>query len=346
MPRTRSLAWSELKLGIVGVGAVVLAALLIVAVGGEGGFPWQRYPLRTTFDDVAGLKAGAVVRVSGKDVGKVTTLTFSGARIEVAMTISKSVRPLLTNESRPSIGSLSLLGEPIIEISAAPQGTPVKDDGYVLAAPAAQRLTDLAATAGKDLDQVTQLVADVRAGKGTMGKLITDQAVYDELQGFLGAATRVTQSLESSHGTMGSLINDPKVYTELTASLQNLHDMTTRLNNGEGALGALLKDPDMAASLKATTSNLQGITDRMTKSDGTMGKLINEHELYDKLNNVAQHVDDLTQALNNGKGSIAQLVHDRQLYDNMNSVATELKGLLADIRKDPRKYLNVHVSIF
>ena len=30
----------------------------------------------------------------------------------------------------------------------------------------------------------------------------------------------------------------------------------------------------------------------------------------------------------------------------MNGAATELKGLIADIRKDPKKYLNVRVSIF
>jgi hypothetical protein len=30
----------------------------------------------------------------------------------------------------------------------------------------------------------------------------------------------------------------------------------------------------------------------------------------------------------------------------MNSAASELKGLIADIRKDPKKYLNVRVSIF
>ena len=47
MPRTRSLAWSELKLGIVGVVAIGAAGILIIAIGGKGGFPWQKYPLKT-----------------------------------------------------------------------------------------------------------------------------------------------------------------------------------------------------------------------------------------------------------------------------------------------------------
>jgi hypothetical protein len=43
MPRTRSLAFSELKIGIIAVVAIVLAALLIIAVGGQAGFFWQQY---------------------------------------------------------------------------------------------------------------------------------------------------------------------------------------------------------------------------------------------------------------------------------------------------------------
>ena len=70
MPRTRSLAWSQLKIGLVGLAAIVLAAIMILAVGGQGGFFWQRYPLKARFNDVLGLKPGAVVRLSGKAMSR------------------------------------------------------------------------------------------------------------------------------------------------------------------------------------------------------------------------------------------------------------------------------------
>ena len=47
-----------------------------------------------------------------------------------------------------------------------------------------------------------------------------------------------------------------------------------------------------------------------------------------------------------GKGSAGALLKDKQLYDNLNSAASELRGLVADIRKDPQKYLRVKVSLF
>src|SRR5262245_62966711 len=122
MPRTRSLAWSELKIGIIAVAAIILAAMLIIAVGGAAGFSWQRYNLRTKFPDVKGLKSGAVVRVAGVEVGKVADVSLSGAEVEVKLEVKKGNEQRIISDSRASIGSLSLLGEPIIDITAATTG--------------------------------------------------------------------------------------------------------------------------------------------------------------------------------------------------------------------------------
>ena len=39
-------------------------------------------------------------------------------------------------------------------------------------------------------------------------------------------------------------------------------------------------------------------------------------------------------------------MRDEQLYDNLNRTVLEMRSLLADIRKDPKKFLNMKVSIF
>ena len=50
--------------------------------------------------------------------------------------------------------------------------------------------------------------------------------------------------------------------------------------------------------------------------------------------------------LQQGQGTAGQLLHDRQLYENMNGAASELRQLVKDIRADPKKFLNVRVSVF
>ena len=70
MPRTRSLAWAELKVGLITVFAIFMTALLIFLLSGGAGFPWQQYSLKTVFDNIPGLKEGAPVRVAGLEVGR------------------------------------------------------------------------------------------------------------------------------------------------------------------------------------------------------------------------------------------------------------------------------------
>src|SRR5918994_6262786 len=107
MPRTRSLAWSELKIGIVAVISLTLATMIILAVGGQGGFSWDQYELKTKFADVKGLKSGAVVRVAGVEVGKVDEVRLTGAEVEVILKVNNENQSRITTESRASIGSLS-----------------------------------------------------------------------------------------------------------------------------------------------------------------------------------------------------------------------------------------------
>ncbi|MGE5836145.1 MAG: MlaD family protein [Acidobacteriota bacterium] len=345
MPRTRSIAWSELKLGIIGIVALVVVAATILALGGETGFWWQQYPLKTRFRDAGGLKEGAVVSLSGKEVGKVTSVEFAGAELDIAFKVNKEVRPLITTESVASIGSLSLLGDSMIEIQASPRGTPLQDWEYVKSG-TGTGLGDLQGKVSSSLDNVDRLIADLRAGRGTMGKLLTDDAVYNELQQFVSAAAAVTTGLNQGKGTLGALAKDPAAYQALRTSLENLQTMTDRINSGQGSLGRFLNDEALAKSVTSASSNIDQITANLKSGQGTAGKLLTDKELYDRLNSMAKRVDDVVANLNAGQGTAGQLLRDKELYENMNRAASELRALLADIRKDPKKYLRVSVSIF
>ena len=237
MPRTRSLAWAELKIGIVAVTSMVLAAMIIVAVGGAGGFSWQRYELKTKFPDVKGLKSGAVVRVAGVEVGKVTGVELSGAEVEVLLEVKKGNEQRITSDSRASIGSLSLLGEPVIDISPTMTGTPLKDGDYIPAGRTPGQLADVADGARESLEQMTLMLKDIRAGKGTVGKLFSDDELYKEITAFVTAAQGVTTHLREGRGTFGRLLKDPAAYDRLNASLGDLQEISRRINAGEGSLG-------------------------------------------------------------------------------------------------------------
>ena len=346
MPRTRSLAWSELKIGLLSVAALALVALVIFLLSGEGGFFWQRYELKAKFTNVATLKKGAPVRVAGVEVGAVNDLYFDGAEVEVRFELTKDMQPRVTDQSLAVIGSVSLLGEGALDITPATSGTPIPPGGYIRTKKTPGQLADVADAATTSLQQATELIKDIRAGKGTVGKLFTDEQLYREISNFVGAAEDVAHKLQTGRGTMGKLLNDDALYADLLTSIRNLQTITDGLNRGEGSLGRLLKDPAFSESLTSTTRNLDTMTARLNRGEGTAGKLLNDDALYKKFDSFTGRLDDLTRRLGEGEGTAGQLLHDKKLYDNLNSAATELRGLVADIRKDPQKYLRVKVSLF
>lgn len=346
MPRTRSLAFSELKIGIMSVVAIALVAFVILMLTGTGGFFWQRYWLKTQFKDVSGLKAGAPVRVAGVEVGTVKGIDFVGDHVEVRFQVSKTMIPRITRQSVASLGSLSLLGQTTIDITPAIGAEPIPEWGYVKSGSAPGQLADVATSASEGLQEATTLLREMRQGRGTLGKLFSDPKLYQDMDRLVTTMGNVADNLQRSRGTAGKFVNDPAVYESLRSSLASLNAILQRVNAGEGALGRLLKDDRLAGSIAATTGNLQDVTGKLNRGEGSAGKLLNDAELYNRLSGTATRLEELTTRLSEGQGTAGQLLHDKQLYENMNGAASELRSLIAEIKKDPRKYLSVKVSVF
>jgi phospholipid/cholesterol/gamma-HCH transport system substrate-binding protein len=346
MPRTRTLAWSQLKIGILAVAAFTLATMLIFAVGGDAGLFAGKYHLKTRFPNAGGLASGSIVRLAGVNVGAVDDVYFDGAVVEVVLRVKPEVMNKITDHSIAQIGSVSLLGEGAVDITASSLGTPLKDWEYVRSAKTPGQIADVAENASHTLAQATALIEDLRGGKGTVGKLFTQDDLYQQLTGVMKATEDVVTAIKQGKGPAGTLINNPAAARNLERAIANLDQVTSNIAAGKGSIGALINDDALAKSLTTTTDNLRAVTAGLRNGEGTAGKLLSDNALYNRLDSVVQRLDTLVTALNKGEGTAGRLLQDKQLYDNMNGAVLELRGLLAEIKKDPKKYLNVKVSIF
>jgi len=346
MPLTRSLGWAELKIGLVTAFALVMSTILIFLLSGEGGFFWQRYSVKTVVLYAGGLKPGAPVRLAGVEVGSVSAVDLVGDQVEVVMELNQDYQPRVTSESVAYLGSVSLLGEAAVDITASSRGTPVPEWGYIRSGPTPGTLTEVATRATQGIEQVTYLLHEIRRGQGTVGRLFTDETLYHEMTALVTAAENVVRNVNRGRGTLGRLATDPTAAKALETSLQNFESITARIRAGEGTLGKFLTDDAFARSLSSTGANLDAITGRISRGEGTAGKLLNDRELYDRLNSMSDRLDKVMTGLQEGQGTAGQLLRDRELYENMNGAVAELRQLVRDIRADPRKFLNVRVSLF
>jgi phospholipid/cholesterol/gamma-HCH transport system substrate-binding protein len=346
MPRTRSLAWSELKIGVLTIVAISVAAVLIFSLTGTKGFSWQRYKLKTRFSNVAGLAAGSPVRIAGVEVGTVTSVDLADEHVEVTFEVNSRNRALITSKSVARLGSVSLLGQSAVDITPSSTGTPIPEWGWVPQGRPAAAMADMTDSASQGINELTAMIHDIRDGRGTVGKLMTDEQLFVELNRFVSTATALTENIKNGKGSVGKLLNDPKAATALEVSLQNIETVTKQIAAGQGSIGALLKDDSLSKSLSSATSNLDSLLGKLNKGEGTAGKLMTDPALFDRLNEMTTKLNTLITQLNDGQGTAGQLLKDKQLYENMNGVVGDLRSLVADIRKDPRKFLNIKVSVF
>ena len=346
MPRTRSLAWSELKIGVLTSVAIAIAAVAIFTLTGTKGFFWQRYHLKTRFPNAVGLSVGSPVRIAGVEVGSVKGIDVVGEEVDLTLEVNKDHRNQITTVSVAKLGSISLLGEGAVDITPSTKGTPLPDWGYVTPGRTPKAFADIADQASEGIDEINGLIRDMRRGKGTAGRFMTDERLYVELQAFVAAAGQMTRDLQQGRGTLGRLLRDPKAAESLEVSLRNVEEMTRRINAGEGSMGKLLNDEAFSQSLTGATSNFKELTERLNRGEGTAGKLMTDATLFNHLNSVTERFDQLVTKLNEGEGTAGRLLKDRQLYENMNSAVNDLRALITAISKDPKKYLNVKVSVF
>ncbi len=166
--------------------------------------------------------------------------------------------------------------------------------------------------AKKTFAQTTQLMNSIRAGSGTMAKLVNDPAAYERLLDSLDKLNQLADKIENGSGTLAKLIQDPQVFNNANETLRKASVMMGRVENGEGTLGKLSKDP----------------------------------ALYDRSTQAIEKFADFVDQIDKGQGTLGKLYKDPALYDNLNQSTAEITKFIYDLRQDPKKYLTIRFRLF
>jgi phospholipid/cholesterol/gamma-HCH transport system substrate-binding protein len=381
MPRSnKSVSLSQVRVGIFVLVAIGILIFLVLNASGDINPFTKKLHLRARFVDANGLREGSEVRLAGVRVGKVEKITLlppsdvpNAPRVEALMTIDSIVdgRPAserIRSDSTAQQGSPSLLGnEMLINITPGTAvGQPVQDNA-ILPSSSSNTVNDFA-TSGTDLaqrlsklsDEISSIVHDVKDGKGTVGRLFSDDALYNNLNATIRETEDVMRQVRSGNGSAGRFLNDPALYNNANEIVAQLKTIAVDLRAGRGTAGKLLTDDELynrinrtADRLDRSVEQINSLISEVNSGHGTLGKLIKDEQIYNdarsaiaRFNTTAERIDNLVAAAQRGEGSVGKLLTDDTLYTNVNQLSSEGVKLIYDFRQNPKKYLTIKFELF
>jgi phospholipid/cholesterol/gamma-HCH transport system substrate-binding protein len=317
MKRSVQITWDQLRVGLMILVALAILAVAIYKVGTTANLFTKRYELVTFFADANGLRKGGQVMVAGQLAGVVRDIEFlpvdydTTRNIRVVMRIDDHVREQVRSDSRARLRTLGLLGDRVVDISPGTPRFSVLSPGDTVASVRALDYEAVITKAAEAVDDMVALVGDLRQitggivrGEGSIGQLVTNRALYDQLTGTLARTNATLARIQASNGTLGRLLDDPALYNRMVAAVGSTDSLLRALNTREGTLGKLLHDDSLYANLLGITEEGRRLMTEISQGDGTINKLLTDHTLYDQLN----------------------------------KLTTDMSALLADVRRDPRAY--------
>jgi phospholipid/cholesterol/gamma-HCH transport system substrate-binding protein len=358
VPGQQEVRWSQLKVGtLVIIALAALTGLIFLMTNNSGGVWSGRMTLRSYFENSAGLKVGAPVNLEGVTVGNVKAIRIDLSRgltpVEVVMRVNREKAKNIRADSKSSLETVGVLGDTVVDIDSRRATGPAIQNNAELATTETPNLQDVIQASQGTIEQLNTILAKVdkiadalSTDKGSIGALINDKTVYNKGLETLNELSALVDQVANGQGSIGKLIKDDTLFDNLKAATKGLNDIVTQVDSGKGSAGKLLKDDSLYNNLNASTKNLNEILDRVNRGEGSLGILAKDPEFAHKLNDTMTKLDSILTQVDNGQGSIGALMKDRALYDHADQVMKDSSDLVQAIRKDPKKYLTIHMKIF
>jgi phospholipid/cholesterol/gamma-HCH transport system substrate-binding protein len=359
VPSEKQVRWSQLRVGLTVIFASITLAVLIFVMTGTTGLFTKKMVIHAFVDNAAGLRVGAPARLEGVDIGNVTGIRVGqdpkrkAAPVDVTLKITTKYKDIMKKDCVASLNTAGVLGEVFVDLDCRQATGGALQTGDVLPTKEVPQLQDVVrATQGTIenvnvlLGRVDDIVSHIQNGEGSIGKIIYDTQLYDRANDTPKQLQSIVQQVNSPNGSVGKLINSDELYNKANATIDNLNKIIDEANNGNGTIGKFLKDPALYDDAHKTINQANDLIAGINAGKGTLGKLTKDEEMARKIDDTVTRLDHIIDRLDKGEGTAGKFLVDPALYDNSNKLLVETRDLIAAVRKDPKKYLTIHLKLF
>ena len=309
----------ETRLGIFFAFTLIVAVIILEMVGVADFFK-PGYKVYADFKSVQELKKGDLVKMAGVEIGRVDAISLANEKVRVAMKIKKADAELRT-DSKATIKFTGLLGQNFVAVDFGTPTAPRAVEGAILStaeqpdlsaimakldnvageisgltksftpdnlAPLFGPITDFmkqnSTNLGAILENTRMVTEQVSNGKGTVGRLLYDETLYN-------TALSAVVGLQAGTAELKSTVLEAK------GMMTNANSIITQINAGQGTLGKLAKDEKLYTEMTLAMSNIREITEKINRGQGSVGKLVNDESLYKNVKVSLQKLDKATESL-------------------------------------------------
>ena len=270
------------------------------------------------YDRIGGMMEQADVKLSGYNVGYVSSIRFVGID-DFLVRLSVESRFSLPEGTVARIISSDIMGTRAIELVPGPLPG-IHSPGDTLAG---EIEPDLVAEITNYLVPLASRAENMMASMDSV--LIVFQTLLDQ-----DFQDTFSQSIDRIGSTIVSLQS-------------SVHSIDTLFSHEESRFNRIMDNMEsISDNLAGNNQNITTILDNFASVSDSLARL-EIIAAVNNLNDVLSETTRIIEGIERGEGSLGKLVSDEQLYNNLENATRNLDMLLIDLRERPGRYLNFSI---
>jgi len=196
----------KIRLGLFVAGGLALFVIAVFIIGKQKNLFNPVFKITSTFHNVGGLQIGNNVRFSGINVGTVDNIVIiNDSTVRTDLIIKEEVRQFIKSDCKVAIGSEGIIGDKLVTISQGSDEAPLVKEGQQLRSSEPVEtdaiMAGLRVTVGNAeviTQQLAEIMTKINTGKGTLGRLIQDKTLAENLNKTVLNLKKSSKSLDEN----------------------------------------------------------------------------------------------------------------------------------------------------
>jgi phospholipid/cholesterol/gamma-HCH transport system substrate-binding protein len=196
----------KIRLGLFVAGGLALFVIAVFIIGKQKNLFNPVFKITSTFHNVGGLQIGNNVRFSGINVGTVDNIVIiNDSTVRTDLIIKEEVRQFIKSDCKVAIGSEGIIGDKLVTISQGSDEAPLVKEGQQLRSSEPVEtdaiMAGLRVTVGNAeviTQQLAEIMTKINSGRGTLGRLIQDKTLAENLNKTVLNLKKSSKSLDEN----------------------------------------------------------------------------------------------------------------------------------------------------